>query len=315
LTKTQRRKARAERTAARHAQNGSKKPTEDSETVGAKTYKNNVINQEGDFNPPEPRNDLAAILAMVPRVRKVADRDTNSVQTKIIWMKTNTNAEEEVNDDEGPVVRRIRGQTTATRSSRRRPPPSSEDEPEDEEPDDDEQSEEPALYAGPSMNKAPYTVCLKAQFTAPFMTPFTNYQVMTVARHTIHFLQTSDRDEIGHMPLVLPYVDTDFDSLAEEVKGNIIDIFESVGRIHAFFETKANALNRLKGQKDANDQVVTGRSDSAGYTQRSPTLRLFPLVYKGCGELHADKVKIAFILKRGIGLITYRAASMCKRVA
>jgi hypothetical protein len=95
---------------------------------------------------------------MVPRVRKVANRNTNSVQTKITWTKTNTDADEEVNDDEGPVVRRIRGQTTAIRSPRRRPPPSSEDEPEDEEPGDDEQSEKPALYAGPSMNKAPYTV-------------------------------------------------------------------------------------------------------------------------------------------------------------
>jgi hypothetical protein len=66
LTKTQKRKARAERTAARYAQNGSKKPTRDSETAGAKTYNNNVINrnqqesyngQESDFNPPEPRNE------------------------------------------------------------------------------------------------------------------------------------------------------------------------------------------------------------------------------------------------------------------
>ena len=47
--------------------------------------------------------------------------------------------------------------------------------------------------------------------------------------------------------MVLPYADTDFDSLEEDVKGNIIDIFESIGCIPAFFETKANALNRLKG--------------------------------------------------------------------
>jgi hypothetical protein len=69
-------------------------------------------------------------------------------------------------------------------SSRRRPSPSSEEELMDEEGDDGEQQEESTAYKGPSMNKAPYTVCFEAQFTSPF----TNYQFMTLAWQIIHFL-------------------------------------------------------------------------------------------------------------------------------
>jgi hypothetical protein len=54
----------------------------------------------------------------------------------------------------------------------------------DEEGDDGEQQEESTAYKGPSMNKAPYTVCFEAQFTSPF----TNYQFMTLAWQIIHFL-------------------------------------------------------------------------------------------------------------------------------
>jgi hypothetical protein len=101
--------------------------------------------------------------------------------------------------------------------------------------------------------------------------------------------------------MIMPFADIDFESLEEDVQDNITEIFESVGCFPAFFETKGNALSRLKGQTDATGEPVTGKHD---YTQRPPTLRLFPLLCKGCGELHADKMEIAFILKRGIGQIT-----------
>lgn len=100
--------------------------------------------------------------------------------------------------------------------------------------------------------------------------------------------------------MILPYADTDFESPEEDVQDSIIEIFEFVGCFPAFCEMNGNALSRLKGRKDANGQPVTGKHDSAGHTQRQPTLRLFPLVCESCGELHADKVKISFILKRGI---------------
>lgn len=138
---------------------------------------------------------------MVPRVRRVANRSTNTVQTKITWTKAKTansttrDADEEVDEeadeepeaDESPMAR-TRGRTMITRSARRHPSPSPEEELMDEEGGDGEQQGESAPYEGPSMNKAPYTVCFEAQFTDPF----TNYQVMTVAWQTIHFLQTSD---------------------------------------------------------------------------------------------------------------------------
>jgi hypothetical protein len=183
MTKTQKRKARAARTAARHAENASssarsekpemssagahKDTIRDSPTERAKGLDNNAINnnqqesdddeeeeqeEESDFNTPEPRNDLAAISAMAPRVRRVASRSTNTLQTRITWTKAKTansttrdvdeeadeEADEEPEADEGPMGC-TRGRTMITRSSRRRPSPSSEEELMDEEGDDGEQ--------------------------------------------------------------------------------------------------------------------------------------------------------------------------------
>jgi hypothetical protein len=202
MTKTQKRKARAARTAARHAENASssgrsekpdassagayKDTIRDSPTGRAKGLDNNAINnnqqesddeEQSEFNTPEPRNDLAAVSAVVPRVRRVADRSTNTVQTRITWIRAKTansttrddEADEEPEVDEVPVER-TRVRTMTTRSSRRFPSPSPEEELMDEEGGDGEQQGGCAPYEGPSMNKAPCTVCFEEQFTDPFTT-------------------------------------------------------------------------------------------------------------------------------------------------
>lgn len=207
LIKTQKRKARAAHTAAKYAENGSSSnhnPTskitstvkatgildidsEDSHTERADARGDGALDEDpssededppsddknaSQLNTPEPRNDLAALLAMFPRAHKIADRNTNTVQTRIAWTKAKNCSSgnedevgEQMEDDKSPVV--------PVRRSLRCYATPSEEEPNKEEPDE----EESAPHKGPIMNKAPFTVSSGAQFA----TDFTNFQVMTVA--------------------------------------------------------------------------------------------------------------------------------------
>jgi hypothetical protein len=175
LTKTQKRKARAARTAAKYAErssifthNQTSETTSSAKVTGlldmsdSEDFHTERANAHGDdaldeglpsdeyddaveFDTPQrqPRNDLAVLLAMVPRVRKVANRNDNTVQTRVTWTKAK--AHSSTNDDEGSEQTEDDKSPTASvrRSSRHHSTPS-EDEPaedglENENPDPEEQ--------------------------------------------------------------------------------------------------------------------------------------------------------------------------------